>query len=65
MNCMICGEPIVLIPSAAERARKFGGTAADYTKLFTTHTHCALKKRTEETNDLIAREYPKTKRFIR
>lgn len=45
MKCRICNEEIVLLPSAAERARKFGGAPADYAKLFTVHTHCALAER--------------------
>ena len=55
MKCTICGKPILLSPSAAERARKFGGTPSDYTKLFTEHTVCALAKRDRETRELIAR----------
>jgi hypothetical protein len=51
--CTICGKPIVLVPSAAERARKFGGKPSDYTNLFTTHSQCALRQREEGTLDLI------------
>jgi hypothetical protein len=55
MNCTICGKPIVLIPSAEERARKdvTGKTAAYYTSLFTTHSACELKKRAEDTRALM------------
>ena len=49
MNCSICGKPIILIPSAAERAKKYGGRPSDYTKLFTTHSACALQKREADT----------------
>lgn len=49
MKCTICGEPIVLIPSAAERAAKSGGKPSDYTKLFTSHSDCFLDKRAKDT----------------
>lgn len=55
MNCTICKQPIELRPSAAERAKKFGGKPSDYTKLFTEHASCILKKRAEETSALIKR----------
>lgn len=55
MNCTICGKPVVLVPSANERATKYGGTAAHYTALFPTHADCALKKRKEEFSALIRR----------
>lgn len=45
MNCTICGKPVVLVPSASERAKKFGGKPSDYTKLFTAHAACQLEKR--------------------
>jgi hypothetical protein len=54
-NCTLCQKPIVLVPSAAERAAKYGGTASDYTKIFTTHNHCLIAKRNEDTRELIAR----------
>lgn len=37
MNCSICGKPVVLRPSAAERAAKYGKSPSFYTKLFPTH----------------------------
>jgi uncharacterized protein with PIN domain len=40
MNCLLCGKPITLVPSAAERAKKYGKTADHYDKLFTTHSEC-------------------------
>lgn len=49
MNCSICGKPIVLVPSAAERARRFGGKPEDYTKLFTEHSECLIEKRSAES----------------
>ena len=55
MRCTICGKPIVLVPSAKERAEKYGGVPSDYTKLFTTHADCALRKREQDTIALIRR----------
>lgn len=57
MNCSMCGKPIVLVPSAAERAAKdvTHKTAAYYTSLFTTHSHCALAKRASDTSELMSR----------
>ena len=57
MNCTHCNRPIVLVPSASERAAKYGGKASDYIKLFTIHSNCQLIKRAEETKQLIKREY--------
>lgn len=45
MKCTICDKPIVLVPSAAERAKKFGGKPSDYTKLFTEHSQCTIDRR--------------------
>ena len=55
MNCTICKKPIILVPSAQERADKHGGKPSDYTRLFTEHADCALEKRKQETSELIAR----------
>jgi hypothetical protein len=57
MNCTICHKPIVLVPSAAERAKKdkAGNTASYYTSLFTEHSDCTLRKRQEETGALMKR----------
>jgi hypothetical protein len=57
MNCSICSKPIVLVPSAAERARKYGGKASDYTRLFSAHTNCQLTKNKASLSDLIKRHY--------
>lgn len=66
MKCTICGKPVVLIPSAAERAEKYGGKPSDYTKLFSTHADCALKKREQETNALMrAQGRPPTITIVR
>ena len=55
MDCTICGKPIILVPSAQERAKKFGGKPSDYTRLFTEHTDCFTEKRERETRDLVRR----------
>lgn len=60
MKCTHCGKPIKLVPSATERARKFGGVPADYTKLFTTHADCAIAKREAEAVALMRRITGKT-----
>ena len=48
MNCTICHKPIVLSPSASERAAKYGGSPSDYIKLFDTHADCLISKRSKE-----------------
>lgn len=53
MKCTMCGEEIVLVPSAKERAEKYGGRPGDYTKLFTEHAACTLAKREADTSALI------------
>lgn len=53
--CRICGEPIVLKPSATERAIKYGGVPSDYIKLFDAHSSCALKERSEQVAELVKR----------
>ena len=57
MTCTICNKPIVLRPTAAERAAKdvTGKSAAYYTSLFTTHSACAVAKRGREVSELIVR----------
>lgn len=57
MNCKICGKKVILIPSAAERAKKdvTGKPASYYTALFTTHAKCELEKRAEGVRDLMRR----------
>jgi hypothetical protein len=56
MICNHCGKPVVLVPSAAERARKFGSSPRDYERLFPVHADCALRERSLETLRLINRE---------
>ena len=55
MNCTICNKKITLVPSAKERASKYGGKPADYTELFTQHTQCVLDRRERETIELMRR----------
>jgi hypothetical protein len=57
MKCSICNKPITLIPSATERAKKYGGNVADYARLFTTHTECQLARNKASLSDLIKRNY--------
>jgi hypothetical protein len=56
MICKYCGKPIVLHPSAKERAKKFGGRPGDYTRLFTSHSSCAINAREKATRELMARK---------
>lgn len=57
MNCTICGKPIELVPSATERAEKYGGNPNDYTVLFTEHAACTIKKRQYFKNITFAQRY--------
>ena len=57
MNCTICHKPIKLVPSATERATRYGGKPSDYTKLFTVHADCQIAKSKAGTADLIQRHY--------
>lgn len=69
MNCRICNKPIVLVPSAKERAAKFGGTPEFYTRLFTTHGTCQVAQRSLAAVETMRRcrkemthEYPSTEK---
>jgi hypothetical protein len=53
VNCCHCDQPIRLVPSATERAARFGGRPADYTRLFTAHADCTIRHRNELTSRLI------------
>lgn len=53
MKCTICNKEIVLIPSANERAKMYGGNPSEYTRLFTSHSECFLAKRKTETLELM------------
>lgn len=56
-NCTICGYPVILVPSAAERAKRdvTGKTAKDYENRFTEHSECLIAKRSQESVELIRR----------
>ena len=51
--CTICKTPVILSPSAGERAKKFGETAQYYIDLFPNHATCIIAKRNAETSALI------------
>jgi hypothetical protein len=53
MICNICNKPVVLVPSAAERAMRFGGSPSDYIRLFRQHAACIVKQRSEESTELM------------
>ena len=55
MKCSYCGQPIVLVPSATERAQKYGGKPIDYINLFTMHGTCQVLKREKETRELMCK----------
>jgi len=55
MNCRLCGDEITLIPSAKERATKYGGSPSYYTNLFKTHAHCAVADRSRQARELMGR----------
>lgn len=55
MNCSICGKKIILVPSAKERAKRYGGKPSDYTNLFTEHSECLIQKREQDTIKLMRR----------
>lgn len=58
MNCTLCHLPVVLHPTAAQRAASdvTGRTAREYTLLFPRHAECELKKRAADTAELKKRE---------
>ena len=56
-NCKYCGKPIILVPSAEERAKKYGNSPEFYRKLFTAHNECILQQRNAETAVLMAKHY--------
>ena len=53
MNCGICGKPVILVPSAAERAKKFGNTPEYYIRMFPNHVGCELMLREKETKEML------------
>jgi hypothetical protein len=56
-KCTICGQDIVLMPPASERAKKdlSGNSAQYYLDLFPDHPECVVSKRSQESRDLMAR----------
>ena len=55
-KCKFCHKPVELIPSAAARAKKHGGSPSDYTNLFPNHAECELANRKKGDSDLMARK---------
>jgi hypothetical protein len=56
MACKYCGEPVVLMPSAEQRARRYNDhPAAYYTALFPDHVSCVIKNNTDEVHKLMNR----------
>jgi hypothetical protein len=55
MNCTYCGKPVTLVPSAAERAQKYGGKPSDYTRLFPNHSACSVAARERDAIELMRR----------
>jgi hypothetical protein len=55
MTCKYCGKPVVLIPSAAERAQKdvTGKTAQYYRDLFPDHAACVVAERSRQSVELM------------
>lgn len=53
MKCTHCNEEVVLVPSATERAAKYGGTPDFYTKLFPMHNKCIMELRRKSTMELM------------
>lgn len=53
MNCKHCHKPIILVPSAAERAAKdvTGKTADHYIRQFEYHAACTLALRTSRPSE--------------
>lgn len=55
MACKHCGQKVTLHPTAAERAKKYGGKPADYVALFPDHAECVVKAREADTVALMRR----------
>lgn len=51
--CKICGKKIVLTPSVSERVKKYGETPQFYRSIFQGHADCIIKKRSQESVDLM------------
>jgi hypothetical protein len=48
--CKHCHKPIKLVPSAEERAKKYGGTPNFYRDIFTMHNECIMELRKQPMN---------------
>lgn len=55
MKCKLCGKPVVLVPSANERAKSTGYPVSYFQNLFDTHSDCAIAKREADTLELMRR----------
>lgn len=53
MKCTHCNKEVVLVPSANERAIRYGETPEFYTKLFQMHVKCNLELRHKSTMELM------------
>jgi len=53
VSCSICGAPVTLAPSIAERVKRYGGSPADYAHLALNHADCLIKKRDQEAHQLM------------
>lgn len=53
--CKYCGEPVILNPSAEERARKSGKTPQYYLNLFQSHAKCVVEARSKAAYAAIPR----------
>jgi hypothetical protein len=51
--CKYCNKPIILNPSATERAKKYGGKPKDYIDLFTSHSACLIAERNRQSSELM------------
>ena len=60
MICIHCGKPVVLSPSAEERAKKdvTGKSAAYYRSLFRSHAECQVRYRDSGQTYLIPKDKP-------
>ena len=56
MKCTICGKEIILVPSAKERAAKYGEKPSYYTNLFKQHSECLVQEREKDTLKLMQKQ---------
>jgi hypothetical protein len=49
--CKYCDKPVILVPSAYARAKKFGKTAQYYKDLFPNHSDCVVTNREQQTKE--------------